>query len=203
MDGLTTIREYAKDNKIPIIQEDFQSFLEVLLTISKPKRVLEIGTAIGYSAIFMASVLGKEIQLDTIEINSDLVEIAWNNIKRTGCESCIRIMEGDALEILPLLSGEYDFIFMDAAKSKYIDFLPHCVNLLKNEGIIVADNVLYKGMTNGPDFVRHKQRTAVTGLRKFVNEVQNHPELKTVLIDIGDGITISVKCKDRIKNVKS
>lgn len=193
MDELVNIRKYAIENKIPIIQEDSQKFMEVLLTISKPERILEIGTAVGYSAIFMSLVLGKELKLDTIEMNSDLVEIAWNNIRRAGCESCIRIIEGDALEILPVLSGEYDFIFMDAAKSKYINFLPHCIRLTKDEGIIVADNVLYKGMTTGPDFVRHKQRTAVTGLRKFINEIQHHPYLKTVLIDIGDGITISVK----------
>ena len=193
MDKLKRIREYARENKIPIIREDFQRFMEVLLMMSKPTRILEIGTAIGYSALCMASILGKETRVDTIEMNSDMVEIAWKNIRETGYESCIRIIEGDALDILPILTKEYDFVFIDAAKSKYIDFLPHCVRLIKKDGILVADNVLYKGMTNGPEVVKHKQRTAVKGLRKFLEEVKNHPQLKTVVLDIGDGVTLSVK----------
>jgi len=193
MEGLRKIREYAKEHRIPIILEDFQQFMEVLLMETKPKKILEIGTAIGYSSIFMASVLGGNVRVDTIEVNSDMVEQAWKNIKELGFESCIRIIEGDAIDVLPILTEEYDFVFIDAAKSKYIEFLPSCVRLVKKKGVIIADNVLYKGMTNGADVVRHKQRTAVTGLRKFLEELENHPELKSEIIDIGDGITLSIK----------
>jgi len=178
---------------VPIILKSARDVLQLLLLAAKPKSILEIGTAIGFSSIFMTDVLGGDVRIDTIEMNPDMVQIAWENVKRSKYDSCIRIIEGDALEILPLLTKEYDFIFMDAAKSKYIDFLPHCVRLVKKDGIILSDNVLYKGMTNGPDLVRHKQRTAVTGLRNFLEELKNHPDLKTVILDIGDGITVSVK----------
>ncbi|MGE5328224.1 MAG: O-methyltransferase [Deltaproteobacteria bacterium] len=190
---LKELELHARENKVPIILEGSRDVLEVLLLTTKPQSILEIGTAIGYSSIFMAQVLGKEIKIDTIEINADMVEKAWHNIENAGLQNVIRIIEGDALEILPLLTKEYDFVFMDAAKSKYIDFLPHCVRLVKKDGIIFSDNVLYKGMTNGPELVKHKQRTAVTGLRNFLTELENHPDLKTVVLDIGDGVTVSVK----------
>jgi len=190
---LEQLEAYAQENKVPIILKSARDVLQLLLLAAKPKSILEIGTAIGFSSIFMTDVLGGDVRIDTIEMNPDMVQIAWENVKRSKYDSCIRIIEGDALEILPLLTKEYDFIFMDAAKSKYIDFLPHCVRLVKKDGIILSDNVLYKGMTNGPDLVRHKQRTAVTGLRNFLEELKNHPDLKTVILDIGDGITVSVK----------
>lgn len=190
---LDEIGQYALENKIPIILEDFQKFTEVLLLMAKPKRILEIGTAIGYSSIFMASVLGEDVKIDTIEIDSDRVQLAWENVRKAGLESCIRIIEGDAQEVLPLLTEQYDFIFMDAVKSKYADFLPHCVRLLKKGGILLADNVLYKGMTKGPEQVKHKQRTAVTGLRSFLKEIEDHEQLKSVILDIGDGVALSVK----------
>lgn len=190
---LEELELYAHKNNVPIILKSTRDVLKLLLAALKPESILEVGTAIGFSSVYMANVLNNKVKIDTIEINPEMVETAWNNVRKAGLEENIRIIEDDAVKVLPALTKQYDFIFMDAAKSRYIDLLPHCVRLVRKEGIIAADNVLYKGMTNGPDFVRHKQRTAVISLRSFIKEVESHPELKTVVLDIGDGITVSVK----------
>jgi len=190
---LIELENYAHKNRIPIILKSTRDILQVLLFAVKPKNILEIGTAIGFSSIFMANVLGETVKIDTIEKDPDMVDKSWSNIKEAGLDNSIRVIEGDAGEILPVLTKEYDFIFLDAAKSRYLDFLPDCIRLVKKDGLIVSDNVLYKGMTKGPDFIRHKQRTAVTRLRSFLEEVENHPQLKTVVLDIGDGLMVSIK----------
>lgn len=190
---LDSLKIYAKENKIPIMLDDTAEFLEILILSSRPGKVLEIGTAIGYSAIRMAGALDHDGRIETIEVNQEMVHVAWKNISDAGLKDVIRIIEGDAGEILPHLTEEYDMIFLDAAKSRYMEFLPHCVRLLKNKGLLISDNVLYKGLTKGPEWVRHKQRTAVTKLREYLNVLEEHPLLKTVLLPIGDGVTISVK----------
>lgn len=190
---LKSIKEYAEKNKIPIIMDSTAQLLEILILAVKPRIVLEIGTGIGYSAILIAGFLPKDGRIDTIEIDPERVEKAWENINKAGVNSIVRILEGDAKDILPVLNQEYDLIFLDAAKSKYIELLPECIRLLKKSGLLIADNVLYKGMTKGPEWVRHKQRTAVNRLRDFLEAVEEHPQLKTLLLPVGDGITISVK----------
>ena len=190
---LNEMKTYAHQNKVPIILDDTVNLLDVLLRLVKPKNILEIGTAIGYSAIIMAQTLCDGGRIDTIEINPDMVDKAWVNIEDAGLKKVIRVLEGDAVEILPNLNGEYDVIFVDAAKSKYIEFLPQCIRLVKENGLIISDNVLYKGMTKGSECVRHKQRTAVTQLREYLKSLEEHTQLKTTLIPIGDGLTISIK----------
>lgn len=192
-DLLDNIRKYANNNKIPILIDETASLMEIITRVSMPKRILEIGTAIGYSSIILASNLIEDGKLDTIELNPDMVQIAWENIRKAGFTNRIKVIEGDAGEVLPALSGTYDLIFMDAAKSKYVEFLPHCLRLVKKDGLIITDNVLYKGMTEGSEWVRHKQRTAVRNLREFLKLIKNHPQLKTSVIDIGDGLAISLK----------
>ncbi len=192
-DIVRNIKEFARQNKVPVIHDNTASLLEILIKASGTATILEIGTAIGYSAIIMTRALPEEGRLDTIEVNPDMVDTAWKNIREAGMGNKIRILEGDAGDILPSLTGQYDMIFLDAAKSRYVEFLPQCIRLVRKNGLIAADNVLYKGLTMGSEHVRHKQRTAVTRLREFLRVLEKEPQLKTVLIPIEDGVTISVK----------
>jgi predicted O-methyltransferase YrrM len=161
-------------------------------------RILEIGTAIGYSALCFSKYLSNDGRIDTIEIEALRVEEALNNIERVGVLDKIRVIEGDALDILPHITEEYDLIFIDAAKGKYLEFFEHALRLCKINGYIIADNVLYKGMVQG-EYNKHKQRTAVNKLRMFIDNVLNNPNLDSKLIDIGDGITVSKKIKGDYK----
>ncbi len=190
---LDKMKAYARENKIPIILDPTAELLVVILMAVRPRTILEIGTAIGYSAMVMSKALAAGGRIDTIEVNPDMVDKALDYINTAGLSGVIRVIEGEAGDVLPALTEEYDVIFLDAAKSRYIEFLPHCIRLVKRKGLIIADNVLYKDMTRGPEWVKHKQRTAVTKLRGFLEQVENHPQLKTTLINVGDGITISVK----------
>lgn len=190
---LSEIKISARENWIPVLLDDTANFIEIILQALRPRDILEIGTAIGYSAAIFARAVDQDVHIDTIELDSERVQLAWKNINDLDLSHCIRIIEGDASEILQFLTKQYDFIFLDAAKSKYIDFLPHCERLLRKDGILIADNVLYKGMTQGTEEVRHKQRTAVNNLREFLDTLINHKGFQTQLIDIGDGITMSVK----------
>lgn len=187
---LKDIEKYGRDNKIPILLDDTLEYISKILEEIKPKRILEIGTAIGFSAICFSKYLAENGRIDTIEIESLRVEQALENIEKVGVQDKIRVLEGDALDILPYLTEEYDVIFIDAAKGKYLEFFEHALRLSKKGGYIIADNVLYKGMVQS-DYNKHKQRTAVNKLRNFIDMVLKHPDLKSELIDIGDGLTVS------------
>ena len=192
---LKEIEEYGRENKIPILLDETLEYISYILSEIKPKRILEIGTAIGFSAICFSQYLAKGGRIDTIEIESIRVEQALQNIEKVGVQDKIRVIEGDALEILPYLTEAYDVIFIDAAKGKYLEFFEHALRLCKKGGYIIADNVLYKGMVQG-DYNKHKQRTAVNKLRNFISTVLDHPKLKSKLINIGDGLTLSQKIKE-------
>lgn len=192
---LKEIEEYGRENKIPILLDETLEYISYILSEIKPKRILEIGTAIGFSAICFSQYLAKGGRIDTIEIESIRVEQALQNIEKVGVQDKIRVIEGDALEILPYLTEAYDVIFIDAAKGKYLEFFEHALRLCKKGGYIIADNVLYKGMVQG-DYNKHKQRTAVNKLRNFISTVLDHPKLKSKLINIGDGLTLSKKIKE-------
>lgn len=189
-DLLKEIEKYGRDNKIPILLDDTLEYISNILTEIKPKRILEVGTAIGFSAICFSKYLAEDGRIDTIEIESLRVEQALENIEKVGVQNKIRVLEGDALEILPYLTEEYDVIFIDAAKGKYLEFFEHALRLCKKGGYIIADNVLYKGMVQS-DYNKHKQRTAVNKLRTFIDMVLENKNLKSELIDIGDGLTVS------------
>lgn len=184
---LTDIEKYGRENKIPILLDDSLEFITKKLDEIKPSRILEIGTAIGFSAIWFSKYLSKDGRIDTIEIESLRVEQAIKNIEKVGVEDKIRVLEGDALEILPYLTEKYDVVFIDAAKGKYNEFFEHAMRLSKKGGYIIADNVLYKGMVQS-DYNKHKQRTAVTKLRTFINTVLSEERLDAELFDIGDGL---------------
>ena len=186
---LDEIEKYGRDNKIPILLDDSLEFISNILKEVKPYRVLEIGTAIGFSSICFSKYLAEGGRIDAIEIESLRVEQALENIKRVGVEDKIRVLEGDALDILPYLNEKYDVVFIDASKGKYIEFFEHALRLCKVGGYILADNVLYKGMVMS-DYNKHKQRTAVNKLRNFIDIVMENKNLDSSLHDIGDGLMV-------------
>ena len=187
---LKEIEKYGRDNKIPILLDESLELIENLLSQIKPRRILEIGTAIGFSAISFSKFLSADGRIDTIEIESLRVEQALENISKVGVEDKIRVIEGDALDILPYLQEVYDVVFIDAAKGKYNEFFEQAMRLTKKGSFIIADNVLYKGYVMS-DYNKHKQRTAVTKLRAFIDMVLNHPDLDAKLVEIGDGLIVA------------
>ena len=189
---MTEIRTFGRENKIPILLDDTLEYISDILKEIKPHRILEVGTAIGYSALCFSKYLAEGGRIDTIEIESLRVEQALENIEKVGAMDKIRVLEGDALDILPYLTEEYDVVFIDAAKGKYLEFFEHALRLCKKGGYIIADNVLYKGMVQS-DYNKHKQRTAVNKLRAFIDMVLENKNLQSELIDIGDGLTVSKK----------
>lgn len=189
---LLEIKEKALQDHIPIIMDDTLDAIAPLLLKKKPESLLEIGTAVGYSAICFSKYLSPEGKIDTIEREKERVEEAKQNIKKMGLEEKIHIMEGDAVEILPTLTKKYDVVFIDAAKGKYPFFLKEALRLLKSEGLILADNILYKGYVLG-NYNKHKQRTAVRNLREYIHEVTESEELETKILEVGDGLAITIK----------
>ena len=182
------MKEKALENHIPIIMDDTLDKIIEVLNEEKPKRILEIGTAVGYSASCFA--IYSDAIIDTIELDEERAKEAIENVKKVEVADRINIMIGNAVDILPNLKGEYDIVFIDAAKSKYSIFLSEGKRLVKNGGLILADNVLYKGYVMS-DYNKHKQRTAVRHLREYIKEVTEDPNLKTEILEIGDGLAIT------------
>lgn len=187
---LDKIKNRALEEHIPIIMDDTLQTIRTYLENKKVDRFLEIGTAVGYSAICFTEFLSDNGRIDTIERDKERVKEAKINIKNMNLENTIRIYEGDALEILPELNEKYDVIFIDAAKGKYPFFLNQSLRLISKDGIIFADNILYKGYVMS-DYNKHKQRTAVRNLREYIKEVSENPNLKTEILEVGDGLAVS------------
>ena len=189
---LAKIKQKALEAHIPIIMDDTLAVIKEELTKSKPSKILEIGTAVGYSAICFTEFLTDGGSIDTIEREADRVIEARENIIKAEVQDKINIIEGDAVEILPTLPGEYDVVFIDASKGKYPFFLKESLRMLAPKGIIFADNVLYKGYVLS-DYNKHKQRTAVSNLREFLSELQSNEMLETKVLEVGDGLAIAKK----------
>ena len=189
---LEKIKEKALAEHIPIIMDETLEVIEKYLRKSKPKTMLEIGTAVGYSAICFTDFLAEGGRIDTIERDEQRVKEARENIEKVGAANMINIYEGDAVEILPTLNSKYDVCFIDAAKGKYPFFLQQALRLLNDNGIIFADNILYKGYVMS-DYNKHKQRTAVRNLREYIKEASENDMLETEILDVGDGLAISRK----------
>ena len=189
-DKLIIMKQKALDEHIPIIMDDTLEVIAEYLKESKPKKILEIGTAVGYSAICFSKYLAENGKIDTIERDEERIIEAKKNIKEMKLEDVIHIYEGDAVEILPTLNEKYDMVFIDAAKGKYPFFLAQALRLLNDDGIIFADNILYKGYVMS-DYNKHKQRTAVRNLREYIKEVTENENLETEILEVGDGLAIS------------
>ena len=187
---LEIIKQNALKRYIPIIMDDTLEVIDKYLKVKKPKNILEIGTAVGYSAMCFSEYLEKDGKIDTIERDEERIIEAKENIKKVGVEDKINILEGDAVEILPTLNKKYDMIFIDAAKGKYPFFLKESLRLLSKDGIIFADNILYKGYVMS-DYNKHKQRTAVRNLREYIHDVTENPKLTTEILEVGDGLAIT------------
>ena len=194
-DILETIEQEALKERVPIIRKEMESFLRVMLTITKPKRILELGTAVGYSAILISEAIEKDASIITIENYEKRIVQARDNFKKADKEDVITMLEGDAMEIMPGLEGDsFDFVFMDAAKAQYIHFLPEVMRLMKKGAVLITDNVLQEGdIIQSKYVVRRRDRTIHKRMREYLEVVKNHPELETTIVPIGDGITISVK----------
>ncbi len=187
---LEKIKQKALNEHIPIIMDDTLEVIAKILTEKKPKRILEIGAAVGYSAMCFSKYLAEDGLIDTIERDEERIEEAKQNFKKVEVENKINLYEGDAVEILPTLNEKYDVVFIDAAKGKYPFFLKEALRMLKQDGIIFADNILYKGYVMS-DYNKHKQRTAVRNLREYIKETTENPNLETEILEVGDGLAIS------------
>ena len=189
-----SIEEEARRDMVPIIRKEMASFLKVILSVKKPVNILEIGTAVGYSAVLMGENTGDDTRITTIENYDVRIPIARQNFVRAGVDSKITLIEGDALEVLKTLTGPYDFIFMDAAKAQYITILPDVIRLLDKDGILITDNVLQEGdIIESRYAVTRRNRTIYERMREYLYAVTHSDELTTSIVPIGDGITISIR----------
>ncbi|MCM1309054.1 MAG: O-methyltransferase [Butyrivibrio sp.] len=189
-----SIEKEAREALVPVIRREMGAFLKTLLALKRPRRILEIGTAVGYSALLMSESIGGDAHITTIENYAPRISAAKENFRRAGKEDVITLLEGDAAHILRELSGEYDFIFMDAAKAQYIAILPDIIRLLERGGLLVTDNVLQEGEITKPRFgVTRRNRTIYERMREYLYEVTHCKELQTSIIPIGDGAALSVR----------
>ena len=191
---LNKIESEAKKTNVPVIRTQTQSLIKLLLAVQKPASILEVGCAIGFSALLMSEYAPADCHITTIEKYEKRIPIAKENFKRAGMEERITLLEGDAADLLKELGGPYDFIFMDAAKGQYIHFLPDVLRLMPVGGILLSDNVLQDGDVIESRFaVTRRNRTIHSRMRQYLYELKHHPDLETVILPVGDGMTISVK----------
>ena len=193
---LDEIEKYALQTQVPVIRKPMQQLLKFLLAFAKPKSILEVGTAIGFSALLMKEYTPEGCQITTIEKYEKRIPVARENFARAGAEDAITLLEGDAAEILRTLEGSYDMIFMDAAKGQYIHFLPDILRLLTPGGLLVSDNVLQDGDIIESRFaVTRRNRTIHSRMRDYLYELTHCLELETTILPVGDGVTLSVKIR--------
>ena len=190
---LKELESFANENSVPIVQKETGKFLEFMVAVKKPLKILELGTAIGYSAILMCMNSCKNTKITTIERDDKMVKIASDNIFKYGYKDKIEVLQGDCLEVLKSLDDEFDMIFMDAGKGHYNHFLPECLRLLNKDGIIVADNVLFRGMVANNELVQRRKITIVKRMRKYLDLVSNDDKLITSIIPMGDGIAVTTR----------
>ena len=191
---LNEIENEAIKTNVPIIRTQTQSLIKLLLAMQKPTSILEVGCAIGFSALLMSEYAPENCHITTIEKYEKRIPLARENFKKAGMEDRITLLEGDAADILKQMDGSYDMIFMDAAKGQYIHFLPDVLRLLAKGGILLSDNVLQDGDVIESRFaVTRRNRTIHSRMREYLYELKHHPDLETAILSVGDGVTISVK----------
>lgn len=192
-DFLTALEKEALENHVPIISPEVGQFLRFLLKLKKPRKILEVGTAVGYSGLLMLDVSEKIEKLVTIEIRQDTAEKALENFKLSKEDHRVEIKVGDGLEVMKGLDETFDFVFIDAAKGHYGEYFDEAARLLSQEGVIVCDNVLYKGMVASDELVIRRKKTIVKRLRSFVKDIMQSDEFESSLIPMGDGLLVSVR----------
>lgn len=191
---LHELEKYAKETNVPIIRPQMQSLLKFLLAWGKPMQILEVGTAIGFSALLMSEYAPKGCHITTIEKYEKRIPLARENFKKAGKEQDITLIEGDATEVLAELTGSYDMIFMDAAKGQYIHFLPDILRLLKPGGLLISDNILQDGdIVESKYAIVRRNRTIHNRMREYLYALTHHDELETVILPVADGVTLSTK----------
>jgi predicted O-methyltransferase YrrM len=194
--SLGELEELAHENGVPVIPHETVVFLQFLLKQKQPKNVLEIGTAIGFSASLMAETLGEDAQITTIDRFPVMIEKAKKNFEKLGLTDQVTLLEGDAADLLSSLEGPYDFIFMDSAKSKYITFLPECLRLLSDDGVLMVDDVFQAGTVLQPiEEIPRKNRSIHRHLNEFLEEITKSSELTSTLLPLGDGVALISKNK--------
>lgn len=193
---LEELEREARESFVPVIRREMQSFLKVFLAMKRPERILEVGTAVGFSAILMCENLPAESRITTIENYDKRIPVARENFRRSGYNERITLLEGDAAQVLGTLTGPYDFVFLDAAKGQYIRFLPDVLRLMEPGSVLISDNVLQDGEIIESRFaVERRNRTIHRRMREYLYAVKHHPRLVTAVLPLGDGITVSV-CRE-------
>lgn len=191
---LDELEAYAIQTQVPIIRKEMQSFMRTMLLMNKPKRILEVGTAIGFSALLMSEFMPQDGQITTIENYEKRIPIARANFQKYGKEDRITLLEGDAAEVLKTLEGPYDFIFMDAAKGQYIHYLPQIMRILTPGGVLISDNVMQDGdIIESKYAVIRRDRTIHRRMREYLYTLTHHEELQTSILTLGDGVAVSVR----------
>ena len=187
------LEAYAETHNVPIIQREVAELLKVMVKTTGAEKILEIGTAIGYSAMIMAEAMETQGKIVTLERDEKMVQEALKNIRREELEDRIQVIPGDALETLHFLPGGYDLIFMDGGKGHYLEMMELAISLLKPGGLLISDNILYKGMVSSDDLVKRRKRTIVNRMREYLEYITHHKALTTSIIPIGDGVALSYK----------
>ncbi len=191
---LEKIEREALEANVPVIRREVQSLIKTLLAIKRPGRILEVGTAVGFSALLMCEYGPEKVHVTTIEKYEKRIPVAKENFRRAGRESQITLLEGDASDWLKELSGSFDFVFMDAAKGQYPVFLPDILRLLPPGGILLSDNILQEGELLESRFaVERRNRTIHSRMRQYLYEITHHARLETSVLSAGDGVALSVK----------
>lgn len=191
---LENLEQYALKKRVPIIRREMQSFIKMFLALNQPKRILEVGTAIGFSTLLMCEYGPKDLEIVTIENYEKRIPIAKENFRKAQREKQITLLEGDAGKILKELDGSFDMIFMDAAKGQYINWLPDVMRLMKKGGVLISDNVLQEGdIIESHYLVERRNRTIYKRMREYLYELKHNPALVTSILPLGDGVTVSVK----------
>lgn len=190
---LKEMEDYANKHEVPISQPETIRLLEFLTALTGAENILEVGCAIGYSAICMVKAGAKHV--DTIEVSEEMAAKAKENFKKADLADQICLFVGDAKTILPTLNSRYDLIFIDAAKAQYNEFFPHCMRMLKPGGLLVSDNVLYKGMTATDELMQRRKITIIKRLRNYLSMLSSHEELSTSVLPVGDGVALSLRKK--------
>lgn len=198
---LNQIEKEAKQDEVPIVRTETQSLLRFLMAAHSPMKILEVGTAVGFSALLMLEYAPEGSHITTIEKYEKRIPVAKENFKRAGREDQVTFLCGDATDILKNLKEEYDFIFMDAAKAQYINFLPQVVRLLRKGGLLVSDNVLQDGDVLESRFaVTRRNRTIHARMREYLFALTHHEELESVILPVGDGVSLSTKIRSTCKS---